>query len=83
MLFRSVTGLQPVSDESQQWWNQMALCPVPSDERYNYSRLWDEFHIEVPVVRWEGHTFLRVAIQAYNTPSDGDCLIEAIKTILA
>ena len=74
-----ITKLQPISDESQQWWNQMALCPVPSDERFNYARLWDEFQIEVPVVRWEGHTFLRVAIQAYNTPNDGDRLVEAIK----
>lgn len=78
-----ITSLTPVSDESQQWWNQMALCPVPSDERYDYQRLWDEFQIEVPVVRWEGHTFLRVAIQAYNTPNDGDRLIEAIKRIVA
>jgi len=78
-----VTGMTPISDESQQWWNQMALCPVPkSSERFNYQRLWDEFGIEIPVVEWEGNTYLRAAIQAYNTPNDGDRLIEAIKTIV-
>jgi isopenicillin-N epimerase len=77
-----ITGLTPVSDESTMWWNQMALCPVPTGEQYQYHRLWDEFQIEVPVVQWNGHTFLRVAIQAYNTPNDGDRLIEAVKKII-
>jgi isopenicillin-N epimerase len=77
-----LTGLPPVSDESQQWWNQMALCPVPTDERIDYNRLWNEFSIEVPVVAWNGHTFLRVAVQAYNTPTDMDRLIEAVKVLI-
>jgi isopenicillin-N epimerase len=80
--FAGITGLTPVSDESNLWWNQMALCPVPTGEQYHYHRLWEEFQIEIPVVQWHGHTFLRVAIQAYNTPNDGDRLIEAVKKII-
>lgn len=75
-----ITGMQPISDESQTWWNQMALCPVPNGP--NYQRLWDEFAIEIPIVEWQGNTYLRAAFQAYNTPNDGDRLIQAVKTII-
>jgi isopenicillin-N epimerase len=78
----SMTGIEPISDESNTWWNQMALCPVPHGERYRYTRLWDDFLIEVPVVVWNDRTFLRVAIQAYNTPNDVDRLLSAVKRII-
>jgi isopenicillin-N epimerase len=78
----AITGMQPISDESDTWWNQMALCPVPHGEQYKYTRLWEDYLIEVPVVVWNDRTFLRIAIQAYNTPNDVDRIVSAVKTII-
>lgn len=78
----AITGMQPISDESNTWWNQMALCPVPHGEQYKYTRLWEDYLIEVPVVIWNDRTFLRIAIQAYNTPNDVDRIVSAVKTII-
>ena len=46
------------------------------------TRLWDEYQIEVPMVRWNGREFMRVSIQAYNRVADVERLVAALKTIL-
>jgi len=45
-------------------------------------RLYAEFHIEAPAIRWNGQNFLRISIQGYNTTEDVDRLINALNRLL-
>jgi isopenicillin-N epimerase len=44
--------------------------------------MWPEFRIEVPVFPWNDQVFVRVSVQAYNTPEDMDRLLGAIEKYL-
>jgi hypothetical protein len=55
--------------------------PAGSVEKLG-TRLWDEFSVEVPLVRWGGREFFRVSIQAYNGPGDIANLENALREIL-
>jgi isopenicillin-N epimerase len=44
--------------------------------------LWDDYLIEVPLVRWNDHEFIRVSIQAYNHAGDIERLENALKSLL-
>ena len=46
------------------------------------TRLWDDYLIEVPLVRWNDREFIRISIQAYNHPEDLECLENALSTLL-
>ncbi len=63
---------------------QMGLIEIPSstDPKQLKRQLLDEFDIEVPVICWQEHTFLRVSIQAYNTEADITRLVEALRELL-
>jgi isopenicillin-N epimerase len=63
---------------------QMGVAPLPpeTDLATLKTRLYDEFHIEVPLTEWNGRKFLRVSIQAYNTPGDLDALVAALQAAL-
>ncbi len=63
---------------------QMALCEMPAgtDARTLKRQLYDEHRVEVPVTVWGGRTFVRVSIQAYNTPQDIERLLAALAACL-
>ena len=44
-------------------------------------RLYDEFKVEAPLILWDGHAYVRVSCQIYNTPRDYERLAEAIEKI--
>jgi isopenicillin-N epimerase len=78
-----LTGLPPISPDTEDWWVQMRTLPLPPcDVETVKARLWDEYQIEVPFVTWNGQQFIRVSIQAYNSPNDIDRLVEGLKQIL-
>jgi isopenicillin-N epimerase len=74
-----LTGLEPFSSDSNVWYGQMVSVPLPpcnpDDVR---RRLYDEFHIEVPVFHWNGRPDVRISIQGYNSSRDVNCLISAL-----
>jgi isopenicillin-N epimerase len=75
----SLTGLPPLCPDSPAWYAQMASMPLPPcDAPVLQRRLWDEARIEVPLVEGAHGPLIRVSIQAYNTPADGDALLEAL-----
>ncbi len=82
----ALTGLGQISPDSTEWWGQMCALPLPiaSHEAGEAlkRRLWDEYQIEVPIVNWQDRFFVRVSIQAYNSPADVDRLIEALAALL-
>jgi isopenicillin-N epimerase len=90
----AITGLPPLSPDSTDWYAQMVTMPLPPcDAKHPQikwiggckqlkARLYDEFKIEVPIVVWRDQPYIRVSIQAYNTPEDVDRLVEALGKLL-
>ncbi|MEN9933777.1 MAG: hypothetical protein RLZZ387_356 [Chloroflexota bacterium] len=77
-----LTGLPQPYPDSTEWYSQMTLLPVPGDPATLHRRLWDEHQIEIPGTAHGEHSFLRISIQAYNTPEDVDRLVEALRGLL-
>jgi len=79
----ALTGLPPLTPDTPDYYAQMAAFPLPPcDAEALKERLYQEYHIEVPVLRWNGHTLLRVSVQAYNTQADIEALIQALEVLL-
>ncbi len=76
-----LTGIPPLT--KAEFFAQMVsvILPIADVESY-HKRLLDEFHIEVPVFKWNGRTILRVSVQGYNSQADVDQLLDALKQIL-
>ena len=77
----SLTGLPPVC--SNHHFVQMFAIELPpgSIDRLG-TRLFDEYAVEAPLVRWNNRDLLRVSLQAYNSPHDIERLITALKALL-
>jgi selenocysteine lyase/cysteine desulfurase len=62
----------------------MASIRLPSDVDTSWLklRLYDEFHIEVPVICWQNQPMMRVSFQAYNDHSEAEALVEALQKLL-
>ena len=54
-----------------------------SNDKALTSLLLNKYHIQVPVFNWEGNIYLRYSIQAYNTHSDMEKLLFAVKELLS
>lgn len=78
-----LTGLAPICPDSPEWFTQMIACPVPVDDWTGFkTRMYDEFRIEAPMVRWKDQTFIRISYQGYNDRSDLEQLMTALETML-
>jgi isopenicillin-N epimerase len=78
-----LTGLDPIQPDSPRWYAQMVSLPIPPcDADTLERRLYDEFAIEVPIVAWKERHLVRVSVQGYNTQTDVDALVAALKVLL-
>lgn len=82
----ALTGLEHICPDSPEWWNQMCSIPLPLTERAAADALkrdlWERYQVEVPIVTWNHRFFVRVSIQAYNTPHDVDRLVDGLAHLL-
>jgi Selenocysteine lyase len=79
----ALADLSPLSPNSTEWYMQMVTVPLqPCDHEQLKTRLYDEFRIEVPTIKWQDKPYVRVSVQAYNTQEDVDRLVEALKKSL-
>jgi len=67
-----------------EFFQQMGLVELPSstDPILLKQRLIDDYNIEVPVIPWQDHVFVRISIQAYNTEANVERLAEALSNLL-
>ncbi|MBI5034567.1 MAG: aminotransferase class V-fold PLP-dependent enzyme [Chloroflexi bacterium] len=78
----ALTHLPPLSPDSTDWYMQMFTVPLPlCDAKQLKSRLYDEFHIEVPIITRQNQPFIRASIQAYNTLDDVEQLVNALNKL--
>ena len=76
-----LTGLPPLYPDGAGLYWQMATLPLPQlpDLRAFKARLYQEYRIEAPLIEWNGRHFIRISIQAYNSPADIDALLHALR----
>jgi isopenicillin-N epimerase len=81
----NLTGLDPLSPASAQWFQQMVTVrlPVQIDHETLKTYLYDEHNIEVVTQSWQEQPYLRVSFQAYNQESDLDALLAGLEIYLA
>ena len=78
-----LTGLDPICPDSTTWFAQMFVARLPVEARPRIAeRLWPEYRIEVPVFPWQNEAFIRISVQAYNTPAHMDYLLNALDKII-
>lgn len=79
-----LTGLPPLYPLEGGFFCQMAIAPLPpeTDLPTLKARLYDEYRVEVPLIAWNAHRFVRISIQGYNTPEDTDALVTALERLL-
>lgn len=77
-------GLPPLTELTTEWFSQMGCAPLPEDVDAAMLRkgLQDLYSIEIPVINWNSHKMVRISIQAYNSISDTQTLIHALKTLI-
>ena len=79
-----ITGLPPLFSINSDFYHQMGTVPIPRVNNLNElkSRLLSDYKIEIPCIEWENHNYLRLSVQGYNTMSDIDQLVSALKALL-
>jgi isopenicillin-N epimerase len=78
-----LTGMEPISPDSGDWFSQMISCPLPPQDALALkTRMYDEFRVEAPIVSWNGQTMIRFSFQGYNTTADLDRAIAALEALL-
>lgn len=80
-----LAGSAPLCPDDEGWYAQMASMPLPvpvEEAPALQRRLYDEFAVEIPLMRWNGRTLLRISVQAYNTAGDVDMLLRALERVL-
>jgi isopenicillin-N epimerase len=82
---QSLTGLPALSPDSPAWFSQMVSIPLPAriDVQQLQIDLRQNYHIEIPVLCWNGLNFIRLSVQGYNTEKDIDVLISALTFYLS
>jgi isopenicillin-N epimerase len=74
---RARNGLPPAGPDTA--YGQMVTLPVGATDAEGLRRwLFEHHRIEVPVTRHEGAVFVRLSVQAYNTQTDLDALVQAL-----
>ena len=60
---------------------QMGIAPLPknTDIAKLKMRMYDEQHVEVPFIDWNGRKFVRISVQGYNTQDDLEALYDGLR----
>ena len=77
---RELTGLYDLYPEQGQHYAQMAVMALPPiNDLASLNRcLYEKYRIQIPCITWNGHQFLRISVQAYNSEKDLEILLDAL-----
>lgn len=82
--FCDLLGGAPLCPLNDDFMVQICSVPVKTDAPEKLQRhLFENYKIEVPVMRLEDHIFLRYSVQAFNTQAELDKLYNALEEIIA
>jgi isopenicillin-N epimerase len=79
-----LNGSEEAVNGSPYWFAQLVAVQLPNslDLPTLKTRLYDEFHIEIPVHQFNDLKLMRMSFQGYNTQADADALVNALKVCL-
>jgi len=79
-----LTGQVPLYPAGSDWYAQMVTVPLPSNTNLNALKenLYNQYHIEVPMILWNNRPMVRVSFQAYNSHQDLEALLAALRSLL-
>jgi len=79
----ALTGLIPLYPDSTEWYQQMGTVPLPSSLELEKTKkiLYDQYHIEVPLIQWKEFKLIRFSLQGYNTEEDVLKLEQALRQL--
>lgn len=80
--FCELAGSRPISPINEEFLGQMFSIPIKTTEPEKLQRfLFENYRIEIPVMRQDKDVYLRYSINAFNTQQDLDKLYEALVEI--
>ena len=76
-----ITGMPSIYGKNQDNFHQLGAVELPKERQPDKLQSWlyDNYKIEIPVIDWEGRWFIRLSVQGYNTESDLEILVSALK----
>lgn len=78
-----LVGMEPLYPLDSNFYAQMGIAPLPNtDLAVLKKRLYDEYRVEVPLIKWEDRKVIRISVQGYNSQEDIDALIGALEVLL-
>lgn len=81
--FCALLGSAPLAPITDEFLGQMCSIPINTPQPEKLQRLlFDEYKIEIPVMRHEARTFIRYSINAFNSQADLDKLYDALTEIM-
>ena len=81
--FCSLLGTEPICPVSDEFLGQMCSIPVSAPEPEKLQRhLFEQYSIEIPVMRQDGRIFLRFSVNGFNNEADLDRLYAALTEIM-
>ena len=77
----SITGMSSIYGKDQDNSLQLGVAELPKELQPDKLQSWlyENFKIEIPVIDWEGHWFIRPSVQGYNTEGDLELLVSALQ----
>ena len=59
-----------------------AIRLPPVDVNALKERLYNDYRVEVPLFKWNDQPFMRVSFQGYNSRTNADALVDALKHLM-
>lgn len=80
----TLVEMEPLYPLNSDFYFQMGIAPLPPEADLGFlkARLYDEYHIEVPLIQWGERKFVRISVQGYNTQEDTDALVDGLWSLL-
>jgi len=76
-----LTGLPQLYPDSEDFYAQMVLLPVPDNAKELHAKLWNDYKVEIPGIIWAGKNYLRISCQMYTMLTDVDRLVSCLREI--
>ena len=80
--FCTLLGTQPICPISSEFLGQMCSIPINTSNPVGLKEmLYSEYKIEIPIMKIDHGTFIRISLNAYNNSNDLDTLFDALSSI--
>ena len=81
--FCELVGSKPLCPISQEFLGQICSIPIRTNDSIALKELlYDDYRIEIPVMKMRDQAFIRISLQPYNSKANLDHLKKALKEIM-